>query len=140
MGKFKQYILNEEIGLGELGSRIEGLFNSQQFGNQIGGAYVQTGHAIQGAQSGYSGSMDLPATDLTVPSSERQGRITVLELKKNPIYIRLSDGTEANFTYDEYKRIEGKPGLGKVMKITFQRHPDDMMQQHSKIDRAVVMA
>ena len=81
----------------------------------------------------------MPSTDLTIPSAEKQGRITVLELKRNPIYIRLSDGTEANFTYDEYKRIDGKPELGKVMKISFQRHPDDRMRQYSKIENAIVL-
>ena len=81
----------------------------------------------------------MPSVDLTIPSAEREGRITVLELKKNPIYVRLSDGTEAHFTYDEYKRIDGKPELGKVMKISFQRHPDDTMRQFSKIDRATIL-
>ena len=139
MGKFKQYILNEDIGLGELGARIDNLFHSHEFGNQIQGAYVSTSGAIEGSQSGYSGSMRMPSTDLTIPSAERQGRITVLELKRNPIYVRLSDGTEAHFTYDEYKRINGKPELGKVMKISFQRHPDDQMRQYSKIENAIVL-
>jgi hypothetical protein len=58
--------------------------------------------------------------------------------KRNPIYVRLSDGTEANFTYEEWKRIKGEPALGKVMHITFQRHPEDKSAQHSKIDHVTV--
>jgi hypothetical protein len=59
-------------------------------------------------------------------------------MRKNPIYVRLSDGTEAHFTYDEWKKIEGQPALGKTMTILFQRHPEDMSQEHSKIDKVIV--
>jgi hypothetical protein len=82
--------------------------------------------------------MNLPTTDVTIPSVERTGRITSLITKRNPIYIRLSDGTEAHFSYDEYRRIDGKPELGKTMTVIFQRHPEDRMQQASKIDKAIV--
>ncbi len=140
MGKFRQFIINEEIGLGELGPRIDSLFHNQEFGNQIG-AFVSSDMTgtEQGPTMGYSGHpLHLPSTDLTIPSVQREGRITILQLKKNPIYIRLSDGTEAHFTYDECKRIEGTPGLGKVMNITFQRHPDDRSKGCSKIDKAEI--
>lgn len=141
MGKFKNYIINEELGLGELGSNIDKIFKSQWFGNQIAGAYVSTdvSGSEQSPTMGYSGhSLHLPSTDLTIPSIEKTGRITTLLNKKNPIFIRLSDGTEAQFTYDEYKRIEGKPNIGKVMTIIFQRHPDDSGRSYSKIDKAIV--
>jgi hypothetical protein len=141
MGKFKDYLLNEEIGLGELGTRIDHLFHSHRFGNQIAGAFASTDvtGTEQSPTLGYAGhSLHLPSTDLTIPSVEKSGRITVLEIKKNPIYIRLSDGTEAHFTYDEFKRIEGEPKLGKNMTLVFQRHPQDTMKEYSKIDRAYV--
>jgi hypothetical protein len=141
MGKFKEFLLTEEIGLADLGSRIDQLFHSQTFGNQLQGALVSTDvtGSEQSPTMGYAGhSLHLPSTDLTVPSATRTGRITTLLIKKNPIYIRLSDGTEANFTYDEYRRIEGNPGLGKTMTITFQRHPEDQSRMYSKIDKAIV--
>lgn len=141
MGKFKNYLLNEELGLGQLGLRIDNLFHSQQFSNQIAGAYASTDvtGTEQSPTMGYSGhSLHLPSTDLTIPSTVREGRITTLLTKKNPIYIRLSDGTEAHFTYEEFRRIEGKPDLGKTMTIIFQRHPTDSGRSYSKIDKAII--
>lgn len=141
MGKFKEFMITEEIGLGQLGTRIDNLFHNQQFGNQINGAFASTDvtGTEQSPTMGYAGhSLHLPSTDLTIPSVVKQGRITCLMLKKNPIYIRLSDGTEVNFTYDEYKRIDGKPELGKTMTLIFQRHPEDRARMYSKIDKAIV--
>lgn len=141
MGKFKEFLLNEQIGLGDLGTRIDHMMNGQWLGNQIGGAFASTD--VTGSEGsptmGYAGhSLHLPSTDLTVPSVEKTGRITTLLLKKNPIYIRLSDGTEANFSYEEYRRIQGKPELGKTMTLIFQRHPEDRTSGYSKIDKAIV--
>lgn len=141
MGKFKEFLLTEEIGLGDLGPRIDKLMNSQQFANQIAGALVSSDFngSEQSPTLGYMGhSLHLPSTDLTIPSVTREGRIITLITKKNPIYIRLSDGTEASFSYNEYKRIQGQPELGKVMTIMFQRHPEDMGKSYSKIEKAIV--
>lgn len=151
MGKFREFLLNEEIGLGELGPKIDDLFNSQLLGNQIGGAMIsmdtedvpQDGIGESGGSWGNqsmnrSNQLGLPSTDMTLPSVEKTGRITTLLLKKNPIYIRLSDGTEASFTYDEYRKIQGEPALGKNMTLIFQRSPADASGQHSKIDQAIV--
>lgn len=142
MGKFKKFLINEQLGLGDLGTRIDRMFHSQWLGNAINGAFVSSdvNGTEQSPTMGYPGhSLHLPDTDLTIPSLERTGRITTLLLKKNPIYIRLSDGTEAHFSYDEYKRIDGQPALGKTMTIIFQRHPQDWSDQHSKIDKAIVL-
>jgi hypothetical protein len=141
MGKFKQYLLKEEIGLADLGSRVDKVFNSQWLGNAINGAFVTNDYnGVETSPTlGFAGvDTKMPSTDLTIPSIQKQGRITTLLLKNNPIYVRLSDGTEAHFSYDEYKRIQGEPALGKVMTITFQRHPSDSTKSHSKIDRAIV--
>jgi hypothetical protein len=141
MGEFKEFLVFEQIGLGQLGPKIDALFNDRDFGNQIHGAITSsdwTG-SEQSPTLGYGGHpLHLPSTDLTIPSVQRTGRITHLMLKKNPIYIRLSDGTECQFSYDEYRRIKGIPELGKTMTVVFQRHPEDFTQQHSKIDHAVV--
>jgi hypothetical protein len=141
MARFREFLLKEDIGLGDLGVKLDRFYNDPALNARIGGAFAST--AVTGTGSvpglGYGGhSLNLPTTDLTIPSMEKTGRITTLLLKRNPIYIRLSDGTEANFTYDEYRRIEGKPELGKVMTIIFQRHPEDRAAQASKIDKAIV--
>ena len=151
MGKFREFLLNEEIGRGEVGPKIDDLFHSQLLGNQIGGAFItmdtddvpQEGIGTSGGSFGNqsmarSNQVGLPSTDMTLSSIEKTGRITTLLLKKNPIYIRLSDGTEARFTYDEYRKIQGEPALGKNMTLIFQRHPSDASGQHSKIDQAIV--
>lgn len=136
--KFKEFLLKEDVGLGDLGTKIDSLFHGQMFGN-IGGAFVSDQFDNEKPNST---TMDhplwLPDTDISVPSVEKTGRITALLLKRNPIYIRLSDGTEASFTYDEYRRIEGTPALGKVMTILFQRHREDSSRSYSKIDKCIV--
>jgi len=137
MGKFKDYLLNEDIGLGDLGARIDQFVNNPWLGNKLDGAFVtKDNHAAN--QPNAFDSIRLPSTDPTIPSVEKTGRITCLLLKKNPIYVRLSDGTEAHFSFDEWKRIEGQPALGKTMTIVFQRHPQDWTQQASKIDHVMV--
>lgn len=142
MGKFRDFLIREDVGLAELGPRIDKLFHSQEFGNQLAGAIVSddwNGQEISPGIGPEQHSLFLPSTDITIPSVERTGRITCLMLHKNPIYIRLSDGTECQFTYDEYKRIEGIPELGKTMTVIFQRSPQDFSRQHSKIDKAMVV-
>lgn len=141
MGKFKEFLLTEGVGLADLGPRLDNLFHNQDFMRQIAGAFASTD--VTGTETpdthGYSGHpLHLPSTDLTIPSITRSGRIVQLMLKKNPILVQLSDGTEAHFTWDEYKRIDGEPKLGKTMTIIFQRHPEDMTRMYSKIDKAIV--
>lgn len=141
MAKFKEFIINEEVGLGNLGSNIERLFNSQNFGNQINGAMVSSQWNGMYSPTPWKGD-DLQTAknpvDIGISSVERTGRITSLMKTRNPIYIRLSDGTECNFSFDEFKKIQGTPDIGKTMTVIFQRHPDDMTNQHSKIDVAIV--
>jgi len=141
MGKFKDFILKEELGLAELGPKIHNLMHDQRFGNQVG-AYLSTDMSgtEQSETLGYQGrGLHLPSTDLTVPSMERTGRIQILLSKKNPIFLQLSDGTQAFFTYDEYRKIQGEPSLGKTMTIIFQRHPDNNSTNLSKIEKAMVL-
>ena len=141
MGNFKEFIENHNIGLGDLGRRISQLYHSADFGNQIQGAIVSSDWSgtEQSNTHSYGGHpLYLPSTDMTLPAIEKTGRITTLMKKRNPIYVRLSDGTEANFTWDEYKRIEGEPALGKTMTLIFQRHPADSTRMYSKIDKAIV--
>lgn len=141
MGKFKTFLMNEQVGLGDLGPRVDGLLHGRDFDAVVRGALVSTdwSGSEQPQTRGHGGQMqNLPGVDLTIPSVQRQGRITALLLNRNPIYVRLSDGTEAHFTYDEFRRIEGSPAVGKTMTVTFQRHPRDTTQGHSKIDRVIV--
>jgi hypothetical protein len=137
MGKFREFLINEDVGLGQLGPRIDQLVNGPGLGTQIGGALASS-EWLGGSTDPTASDPQRTGTDLTIPSVCKQGRITTLQLKKNPIYVRLSDGTEAHFSFDEYRRIKGSPEIGKVMTIIFQRHPRDASQQHSKIESATV--
>jgi len=142
MTDFKTFMLNEDLGLGDIGRSVDRLFSNQHFASQAG-AYINTDYT-QPSPEGYMGDPGfvprLPATNLTIPSIQREGKITVLLAKKNPIFVKLTDGTEAYFSYDEFKRIKGsEPSLGKTMRITFQRHPGDLSATHSKIDHVEVI-
>lgn len=137
MGSFKKYLLSEEIGLGNLGQKMGQFFHSDYIDAKISGAFKTT-HDGKSSPS-FGKAMNMPTTSIDIPSIERSGRIQYIDYKRNPIYIRLSDGTEASFTYDEFRRIEGKPSINKTMKIIFQRHPNDWTKNSSKIDKAIIL-
>ena len=135
MGKFKKFLI-ESVGLGDLSPRIDQLMRSPTLGGQIAGALASTD--VTGSEAHGDSQPHLDSTDLTIPEFVRSGRITHMQRTKNPIYIRLSDGTEAHFTYDEFKRLNEEPRIGKLMTITFQRHPDDRSENASKISKVEV--
>ena len=93
-----------------------------------------TGSDRSESQQSMSHSPTLAGTDLQVPQIKKTSRIEVLDKKKNPIYIRLQDGTQLFFTWDEFKRIKGKsPERGDIMSVVFQRHPGNKSQETSQI-------
>ncbi len=81
---------------------------------------------------------DLPGLDLALPSVVKHGQITHLIKNKNPIYIRLSDGTQLFQTWDEFKRIKGFPEVGRTMTITFQRNQNDFSNSASQVQSITV--
>lgn len=138
--RFKQFIENQ-IGLGNLNGKMTSLFKHPEY-QQFAGAYVS--NDINGAESSstfdVSGkSLKMPSTDFQIPQIRKEGRVVAMELRKNPIYIKLSDGTSAYFTHDEFRRIKGKPEIGAVMRLVFQRHPGDTTENYSKLDSAEVL-
>ncbi len=133
--------MEKQIGLGDLQGQMDKLFNTQSF-QTFAGSYLSSD--MSGTETSHTRDLlghdlFLPSTDLTIPQVRKEGRIVALEKNKNPIIIKLSDGTCAYFTYDEFRRIKGKPELGSVMRIDFQRHPQDASGNLSKIDRAEVL-
>jgi hypothetical protein len=128
-------MLTEDVGLAQMGRRIDRLFNNRHFA-RVSGGYLSAD--VSGSQPTPLPPLEIPDTDFQIPQISRQGRIMTLHRHRTPIYIQLSDGTEANFTWDEFKRIKGEPKVGKVMTITFQRHPGDQSGIRSKIDSAEV--
>jgi hypothetical protein len=141
MAKFKEFILKEEIGLGDIEVNINKLINSKDFGDQINGAFNSSQWNATNIPTPWKGDdlKDLKnPVDLGFSSVQKTGRIISFLKNKNPIYIRLSDGTECNFTFDELKKIEGIPEIGKTMTVIFQRHPSDITNNFSKITKAIV--
>lgn len=84
-------------------------------------------------------SATLPKINLDLPQVEKRAKIDIIMDKKNPIYMQLSDGSKLFFTYDEYKRIDGKPERGKTMVVTMQRLGHDQSDLPSKIMKCQVI-
>lgn len=83
--------------------------------------------------------LQLPSIDLDLPQVQKRAKIDIIMDKKNPIYLQLSDGSKLFFTYDEYKRIDGKPERGKTMVVTMQRLSHDHSDLPSKIVKCQVV-
>jgi len=75
----------------------------------------------------------LPNYDLDLPLIKKESKIDIIVDKKNPIYIQLADGTKLYFTLDEFRRINGKPEVGKNLLVTMQRLHNDSSNIPSKI-------
>lgn len=135
MGKFKEYLLESQLGLGNLGGQLQKAMD--HVSEKLGGAYLTSDVSGSGMPNIFS-NIKLPGTDLKLPKVERTGVIQTLLLTKNPIYLRLSDGTEAHLSYDQYKRIQGEPAVGKTITLIFQRDPESRSNIPSKIEKAIV--
>jgi hypothetical protein len=75
----------------------------------------------------------LPSMDLALPSLTKVGKIALLIKDKNPIMMQMEDGTQLFFTWDQFRRIKGSPGLGKTATVVFQRNPTDRSKMPSKV-------
>lgn len=92
--------------------------------------------------STWTGSEDLgkfsygvPGIDLEVPTVSRTSKVRSVEKNKNPIRVRLMDGTVIHLTLDEFNRIDTRTKLypGREVTVTFQRRDDDSSQEPSKV-------
>ena len=117
--RFKDFF-EQNIGLGNLESSV--LKAYQEFPSVLSNNLERPDQLIR-----------LPNLDVELPHTTGNGTIKILNTKKNPIHIRLSDGTDCYFTYDEYKRINGKPALGKSMTIEFQKSTENTIPGPFKI-------
>lgn len=75
----------------------------------------------------------LPNINLDIPTIQRRSKIEDVCDFKNPIKVRLSDGSLLYFTNDEYRRLHRKPEIGKTMVVNFQRLANDNSIIPSKI-------
>lgn len=84
-------------------------------------------------------SKSLPSLSLDLPTIEKRAKIEAILDKKNPIYVQLDDGSKLFFSFDEFKKIKGKPERGKTMVITMQRLPHDKSDSPSQITKCSVL-
>lgn len=80
----------------------------------------------------------LPSTDLIIPQVTRSSFITYIEKNKNPIIIICKDGTKLYLSLDQYNRINKMPEVGKRITVVFQRSPNDLGNEPSKIEKIEV--
>lgn len=78
-------------------------------------------------------SKQIPNLNLDIPSLTKKSKIIFIDKSKNPIYIRLKDGSKLYFTIDQYRRINGSPEIGKEMEYKLQRLPQDKSENTSQI-------
>jgi hypothetical protein len=125
---FKEFLKITEqngLGLGNLGSQMQKAFDS--IPSVLPNGFKRPDYLV-----------GIPSLDVQLPTTTGNGTIQLMDTKKSPIYIKLSDGTDCYFTIDEFRRIHGKPALGKSMTVVFQRHPENRDENSSQIISARV--
>lgn len=63
-----------------------------------------------------------------IPEEEFLSTIELIHDKSNPIIFMLKNGNKLFFTYPEYRRLHGRPEIGKTIKYSFQKIP--LIQQN----------
>lgn len=84
-------------------------------------------------------SFVLPNMSLDLPETEKKAKISLIILKKNPIYVQLIDGTKLYFTHDEFRRINPQPEVGRIMAVKMLRLPTDNGTYPSQITNCQVL-
>lgn len=76
-----------------------------------------------------------PGVDLELPSVTRRSKIRSINNKKDPIEIRLMDGTAIYLSLDEFNRVDSRTRLevGREISVTFQRREEDGSPNPSKV-------
>lgn len=82
---------------------------------------------------------DSVKNELDLPLLKKEGVIQIVIENKNPIYIQLSNNTKLFLTYEQYRRLNKKPMVGKKMIVWFQRNPDDHSQTTSQVHHCEVV-
>jgi hypothetical protein len=107
-------------------------FNLKETVEQLGAICVENHFA-------WVKSFKLPDMNLDLPCTEKESKIVVLIKRQNPIFVQLSDGSKLFFSNAEYKRINGEPAIGKVMKLRMLRLPHDQSDSPSQIQSCQII-
>ena len=81
----------------------------------------------------------LPNLNLDLPCIKKEAKIQILQYKKTPIFMQLSDGSKLFFTLDEFKRIHGNPEVGKTIRYEMIRLQNDNTTIPSMIRSCVII-
>jgi hypothetical protein len=103
---------------------------------------VATGSEIPDTKNYWGHPPYLTSQDMMlqgIPSKTVEGTIEMLLTKRDPCYLKLSDGTQLWIPHDALKkRFVGVPKVGKKLRVTFQRLPGDQSKERSQIAWAAV--
>jgi hypothetical protein len=138
MPKFKQFLIKEEFGLGNIEQKINKIFDNKSYSSFLSSANNNT-YDYSPWRGNDSINNQKEPVDLVIPSMEKTAKIIFLDVKKTPIKMRLSDGTECLFTEVEFRKIKGIPEAGKTITLIFQRNSNDFSKNFSKIEKAIVL-
>ena len=81
----------------------------------------------------------LPNINITLPEITKKAKIYDIQYNKNPILIQLDDGSKLFMTIEQFRRIEGKPAIGKTMVVSMQRLSNDATDSPSKITNCKII-
>lgn len=138
MPKFKQFLIKEEFGLGDIEQKINKIFDNKSYSSFLSSINNNT-YDYSPWRGNDSINNQKEPVDLVIPSMEKTAKIIFLDLKKTPIRMRLSDGTECLFTEVEFRKIKGIPEINKTITLIFQRNSNDFSKNFSKIEKAIVL-
>ena len=133
MLKFKEYLLLSELNtVGKHNDYATGVISpSVATGSETPDTINYSGHPP------YLSSTDMVTKG--IPTKKVKGKIEMLLTKRDPCYLRLSDGTQLWVPHDALqKRFIGVAEVGKNLSITFQRGSSEHSQARSQIAWAVV--
>lgn len=83
--------------------------------------------------------MKLKIPDGNIPEEEFTSTIEQIQDKNNPIIFVLKNGCKLFFTYPEYRRLHGKPELGKNIKYSLQKVPlNNLANQTYMIKKCII--
>lgn len=76
-----------------------------------------------------------PGVDLELPGATRKSKIKSVNDRKNPIEVRLMDGTAIYLSLDEFNRVNSRTKLevGREIRVTFQRREEDGSPDPSQV-------
>ena len=81
----------------------------------------------------------MPNMELDLPCVKKTAKIQILQYKKTPIFMQLSDGSQLFFTLDEFRRIKGKPEVGKTVNYEMLRLADDKSSAPSMLKSCIIV-